>query len=45
MTQPKKTAPITKKMEQPIKMSPVPTQPMKMVPTIPKILQQITNKK
>ena len=49
-THPTKTVIITNHMAQPIRMSPVPTQPTKMVPDIlpqpiPTILQIITNKR
>ena len=40
-----KTAPIIKNMAQTMKMAPEPTQPMKTVPTIPKIFQKIKNKR
>ena len=44
MTQPMKTATITKITEELMNMEPALTQLMKMVPSIPEILQKITNK-
>ena len=42
---PMNKASITKKEAQPMNMSPAPTQPMKIDPNIPTILQRITNKR
>ena len=44
MTQPMKTAPITKNTAEIMNMEPALTQLMKMAPSIPEILQRITNK-
>ena len=43
-TNPMKMDPIMKKTAQPTKMALVPTQPINIAPSIPKILQRIMNK-
>ena len=40
-----KTAPITKKMENPMKMEPAPKQPINTAPTMLTILQIVLNKR
>ena len=45
MTQPMKTAPIINKTKKSMNMLSAPTQPKNMMPTIPTILQKITNKR